>query len=81
MPNAHYLENTDNVPLVFLEVLQAPTFSNISVGQWLGLTAPQIVKDHLSVGDAFVSKLLKTKQIIMPRDKNLAQTDFSSEPL
>jgi len=60
MPNAHYLENTDNVPLVFLEVLQAPTFSDISVGEWLGLTVPQIVKDHLNVDDAFVSKLLKT---------------------
>jgi oxalate decarboxylase/phosphoglucose isomerase-like protein (cupin superfamily) len=81
MPNAHYSENTDNVPPVFLEVLQAPTFSHISVGQWLGLTAPQIVKDHLNVDDAFVSKLLKTKQIIMPGDKNLTRTDFSSEPL
>lgn len=49
MPNAHYLGNTDNIPPVFLEVLQAPTFSDVSVGQWLGLTAPQIVKDHLNV--------------------------------
>lgn len=31
--------------------------------------------------DAFVSKLLKTKQIIMSEDKNLTWTDFSSEPL
>ncbi|OCL07133.1 Bicupin, oxalate decarboxylase/oxidase [Glonium stellatum] len=81
MPNAHYLENTGSVPLVFLEVLQAPKFSDISVGQWLGLTAPQIVKDHLNVDDNFVSQLPKTKQIIMPGDKNLTQTNFSSEPL
>ena len=81
MPDAHYSENTDNVPPVFLEVLQALRLSDISVGQWLGLTAPQIVKGHLNVDDAFVGKLLKTKQIIMPGDKNLTRTDFSSEPL
>lgn len=34
----HYVENIGNDDVVFIEVLQADHFSDISVGQWLGLT-------------------------------------------
>lgn len=81
VPNAHYLENTGSEPLVFLEVLQASTFSDISVGQWLGLTPPQIVKDHLKVDDQFVKNLPKTEQYIIAGDKNLTQTNFTRDGL
>ncbi|KAK4233260.1 RmlC-like cupin domain-containing protein [Achaetomium macrosporum] len=38
----HYIENTGTEDLIFLEVLQAPKFTDISVSQWLGLTPKQI---------------------------------------
>ena len=47
--DAHYLENTGDVPLVYLEVLQAPVYNDISVAQWLGLTPKQVVKVWLPV--------------------------------
>ncbi|KAL8400883.1 hypothetical protein RB594_001057 [Gaeumannomyces avenae] len=34
----HYIENTGTEDVIFLEVLQAPKFSDISVSQWLALT-------------------------------------------
>ncbi len=65
VPNAHYLENTGNETLIFLEVLQARQYSDISVNQWLGLTPKQIVKDHLKVSDGFLATLNKDKPIIV----------------
>ncbi|KAK8255713.1 RmlC-like cupin domain-containing protein [Phyllosticta capitalensis] len=81
VPDSHYIENTGNETLTYLEVLLAPVYNDISVAQWLGLTPSQIVKDHLNVDDAFISKLPKTKQFILPGDPNLLQTDFNDEPL
>ena len=36
VPQSHYLENTGDTDLVYLEMLKAPVFSDISVAQWLG---------------------------------------------
>ncbi|KAF2847420.1 Bicupin, oxalate decarboxylase/oxidase [Plenodomus tracheiphilus IPT5] len=77
VPNAHYLENTGNETLVFLEVLQASQYSDISVNQWLGLTPKQIVKDHLNVGDAFLDTLRKTEEFVVKGNRDLTTTDFS----
>ncbi|ORX91672.1 RmlC-like cupin domain-containing protein [Clohesyomyces aquaticus] len=77
VPNAHFLENTGSEPLIFLEVLQAAEYSDISVNQWLGLTPKQIVKDHLNVDEAFLDTLPKTEPFIVPGNRNLSTTDFT----
>jgi oxalate decarboxylase family bicupin protein len=79
VPNAHYLENTGNDTLVFLEVLQAKRYSDISVNQWLGLTPKQVVKDHLNVDDGFLKTLSKTKQFIVQGNKDLTTTNFTEK--
>ncbi|PPJ49942.1 hypothetical protein CBER1_04683 [Cercospora berteroae] len=76
---AHYLENTGAEDLVYLEVLQAPTYNDISVAQWLGLTPKQVVKDHLGFSDDTLNRLPKIKPFILPGDPNLQQTNFTSE--
>lgn len=81
VPNAHYLENTGDEPLIFLEVLKAKQYSDISVNQWLGLTPKQVVKDHLNVDDAFVDSLPKVKPFIIPGNRNLTTTNFTGSPL
>lgn len=78
VPNAHYLENTGNETLIFLEVLQAKVYSDISVNQWLGLTPKQVVKDHLKVSDGFLATLRKDRPIIVPGNPNLTTTDFTA---
>lgn len=69
--NSHYVENTGTEDLIFLEVLQAPKFSDVSVAQWLALTPKQIVKDHLKVSDKFLDSLPKEKQFIKTGDVNM----------
>ena len=51
---------------------------DISVSQWLGLTPKQIVKDHLGLPDAVIDNLPKYEQFILPGDKNMTQTNFTS---
>jgi oxalate decarboxylase/phosphoglucose isomerase-like protein (cupin superfamily) len=64
---------------VYLEILQAPVYNDISVAQWLGLTPKQIVKDHLGFSEATLDRLPKFKPYILPGNKNLLTTNFTSE--
>ncbi|EKD21316.1 oxalate decarboxylase [Drepanopeziza brunnea f. sp. 'multigermtubi' MB_m1] len=61
----HYVENIGKDDVVFIEVLQADHFSDISVGQWVGLTPPQIIMDTLNLTNSTVSKFKKEKQYIV----------------
>ena len=61
----HYVEYTGTDGVVFIEVLQADHFSDISVGQWVGLTPPQIVMDTLNLTNSTVSQFKKEKQYVV----------------
>ncbi|KAF5672291.1 oxalate decarboxylase [Fusarium heterosporum] len=76
--NSHYVENTGTEDLIFLEVLQAPKFSDVSVAQWLALTPRQVVKDHLHVSDKFLDSLPKDKQFIVQGNTNMTAVAFES---
>lgn len=69
--NSHYVENTGDEDLIFLEVLQAPKFSDVSVAQWLALTPKQVVKDHLHLSDELIDSLPKEKEFIKTGDLNM----------
>ena len=75
---SHYVENVGDTDLVFLEVLQAPRYADISVAQWLGLTPRQVVIDHLGVDDDFIDHLPKYEQFIVPGNPNLTTTNFTN---
>ncbi|KAH9841163.1 Bicupin, oxalate decarboxylase/oxidase [Teratosphaeria destructans] len=79
VPDAHYIENTGDTDLVYLEVLQANVYNDISVAQWLGLTPKQIVKDHLGFSEDTLDRLPMIKPFILPGSTNLTQTNFTSE--
>jgi len=79
-PEAHYIENTGTESVIFIEMLQAPRFTDISVGQWLGLTAPQIVNDTLHLPADVLAKLPKVKQYLVPGNANLSTTNFTNVP-
>ena len=69
--NTHYVENTGTTDMIYLEVLQAPKFTDISVAQWLALTPKQVVKDHLHLPDSVIDNLPKEKPIIVTGNTNL----------
>lgn len=67
----HYIENTGTEDVIFLEVLQAKKFSDISAAQWLALTPRQIIKDTLNLSDAVLDALPKEKTLIKPGNPNM----------
>ncbi|KAG6083073.1 hypothetical protein E4U16_004966 [Claviceps sp. LM84 group G4] len=69
--SAHYIENTGTEDLVFLEVLLAPKFTDISVAQWLALTPKQTIQDHLGLPDELLENLPKEKTILKEGNPDL----------
>ncbi|KAI0833399.1 oxalate decarboxylase [Trametes gibbosa] len=61
----HFVENTGNTTLHFLEIFNSGRVQDVSLSQWLALTPPDLVKAHLQVSDETISKLSKTKPIVV----------------
>lgn len=57
----HYVQNTGNTTLWFLEMFKSDRFADVSLNQWMALTPAELVKSNLNVDEAFVSKLRKEK--------------------
>ncbi|OLN88292.1 Oxalate decarboxylase OxdD [Colletotrichum chlorophyti] len=69
--DSHYVENTGTEDVIFLEVLQASKFSDISVAQWLALTPKQVVQDTLNLSDELYDSLPREKEYIKVGNTNL----------
>ncbi|WP_426766318.1 oxalate decarboxylase family bicupin [Erwinia aphidicola] len=61
----HYIENTGDKPLRFLELFKSDYYADLSLNQWLALTPPALVKQHLHLDDAFMAALNKSKTPIV----------------
>ncbi|KAH9050371.1 oxalate decarboxylase [Lactarius deliciosus] len=61
----HYVENTGNTTLRYLEIFNTDHFQDISLTQWLALTPPALVKAHLGLSDDTIAHLNKTKQFVV----------------
>ncbi|MCM3782680.1 oxalate decarboxylase family bicupin [Neobacillus mesonae] len=57
----HYIQNTGDESLWFLEMFKSDIFADISLNQWLALTPKELVESNLRVEEDFISKLRKTK--------------------
>lgn len=63
---AHYIENTGDQDLVFLEVFPDGHYQDISTAQWLAHTPARLVDEHLHTGEDFLGKIPKNEAIIVP---------------
>jgi oxalate decarboxylase len=61
----HYVENTGDETLVFLEMFRSDHFADISLSQWMALTPPALVKAHLNLDEPTIATLSKDKPIIV----------------
>jgi oxalate decarboxylase len=61
----HHVENTGDEPLRFLEVFRSERFADISLAQWLALTPPALVAEHLRVGDGVLRALPREKRPVV----------------
>jgi oxalate decarboxylase len=69
----HYVENTGEEPLRFLEMFRSDHFADISLNQWMALVPPELVKAHLNLDDATMATLQKDKPVIVPGARRHAE--------
>ena len=61
----HYVENTGDEPLCFLEMFRSAQFADVSLNQWMALTPPGLVQEHLNLDQQTLAALRKDKPVIV----------------
>jgi oxalate decarboxylase len=61
----HYIENTGNQPMRFLEMFRSAHYADVSLDQWLALTPPGMVRATLNVDQRTISALRKIKALVV----------------
>lgn len=62
----HYIENTGDTPLTFLEMFRSPRYADISLRQWMALTPHALVQAHTKLDRAAIDALPQTKSPVIP---------------
>jgi oxalate decarboxylase len=64
--NPHYIENTGDSDLVFLEMFKTGEYQDISLAEWMAHTPHQLMDQHLKVGTSMLESISKQEMIITP---------------
>jgi len=62
----HYIENTGDTDLVFIEVFPTPFYEDISLAEWLAHTPSRLVDQHLDSGEAMLNAIPRAEAVIKP---------------
>jgi oxalate decarboxylase len=62
----HYVENTGDKDLVFLEMFKAAAYQDFSFSEWLSHTPPELVMAHLKIDRATYDAIPKSEFVVMP---------------
>jgi oxalate decarboxylase len=62
----HYIENTGDTDLIFLEMFKSSYYQDISLSGWLTHTPPELVMAHLHIDKATLDAIPKDEVVIMP---------------
>jgi oxalate decarboxylase len=62
----HYIENTGNTRLRFLEIFKGSYYADVSLNQWMALTPPELVEAHLNLHKQMMAALRKEKEPVVP---------------
>ncbi|MGG6314120.1 oxalate decarboxylase family bicupin [Paenibacillus macerans] len=57
----HYIQNTGDRSIWFLEMFRSDRFADVSLNQWMALTPRELVQDNLHVGPLLMDALRKQK--------------------
>ncbi|HMG01641.1 MAG TPA: cupin domain-containing protein [Edaphobacter sp.] len=63
----HYVENTGDTDLVFLEMFKAQEFQDVSLNNWIRRLPPEMITAHLNLDAASIRKIPAEKQEILVR--------------
>ena len=64
--NGHYVKNTGDTDLVFLEVFKAGSYQNISLSDWLSHTPPAMVAAHFNMSSQDIARVPNTIPDVVP---------------
>lgn len=62
----HYIENTGDTDLVFLEMFKSDHYEDISLAEWMAHTPHLLVDQHLHVGRTMLDAIPKQETVITP---------------
>ncbi|HEY2235418.1 MAG TPA: cupin domain-containing protein [Candidatus Angelobacter sp.] len=62
----HYIENTGETDLVFLEMFKSSFYQDLSLSDWLSHTPPELVMAHLNIDRATLDAMPRDKLVIVP---------------
>jgi oxalate decarboxylase len=62
----HYIENTGNGPLRFLEMFKSDYYADVSLDQWMALTPPKLVTATLNLDQQVMQSLRIEKDPVVP---------------
>lgn len=64
----HYIQNTGDRSIWFLEMFRSDRFADVSLNQWMALTPHQLVESNLNVGPLLMDALRKQKWPVVKYD-------------
>jgi oxalate decarboxylase len=62
----HYIENTGDTDLVFLEMFKAQRYQDFSLNDWLTHIPPELVKEHLGISDETLAAIPRADLAVLP---------------
>ena len=62
----HYIENTGDTDLIFLEMFKAPRYQDISLNEWLTHIPPELVREHLGISEETLAAIPKHNLALLP---------------
>ncbi len=62
----HYIENTGDTDLIFLEMFKSSFYQDFSLSEWLTHTPPELVMAHLNIDKATLDAMTKDELVIVP---------------
>jgi oxalate decarboxylase len=69
LPMGHYVQNTGNETLRFLEMFHSSYYADVSLDTWLALTPPEMVSATLNLDRRTISKLRKGETPVVARPR------------
>ena len=62
----HYIENTGDTDLIFLEMFKSSYYQDFSFSEWLVHTPPELMMAHLHIDKATLDAIPKNGAVVMP---------------
>jgi oxalate decarboxylase len=62
----HFIRNTGNADLVYLEVFRAPHFADVSLSDWLTHTPPTMVAQTFNIDPTVIAQFPRNKPLVVP---------------